>query len=90
VGAGKSTQGSLAAPARWTRAVAAAAVLTAVSVGAPSAGNAATNAPAAASRAADLQPTVAGSSPAELARLEARAARLARQYRGQLIQLTAW
>jgi len=68
--------------------VAVAALLAAVSLGAPSAGNAAVGAPAATGRAAGLEPAPAGGSPGELARLEARAARLARQYRGQLVQLT--
>jgi hypothetical protein len=63
-------------------------MLAVVSLVAPSAGNAAAHSAAATSGTADLQSAPAGSSPGALARLEARAAGLARQYRGQLVQLT--
>ncbi len=77
-----------AAPTRRARAVALAAMLAAVSLATAPAENAAADAVAAASGTAELQHAPADSSPAELARLEARAATLARQYRGQLVQLT--
>jgi hypothetical protein len=79
----QSGQGSWA---RKAHAAAVAALLAAVSLAAAPADGAAGH--AAASGAADLQLAPAGSSPGALARLEARAARLARQYRGQLVQLT--
>jgi hypothetical protein len=63
-------------------------MLAAVSLVAPSAGNASAQSAAATSSTADLQSAHAGSSPGALAQLEARAARLAKQYRGQLVQLT--
>jgi len=63
-------------------------MLAAVSLTAAPAHSAATDAAAAASGTAELQLAPAGTSPGALARLEARAASLARQYRGQLVQLT--
>ena len=77
-----------AARARRARAVALAALLAAVSLATAPADSAIADTAAATSSTAELQPAPAASSPAELARLEARAASLARQYRGQLIQLT--
>ena len=77
-----------AARARRARAVALAAMLAAVSLATAPAQSAAADTAAATSGTAELQPAPAGSSPGALARLEARAASLARQYRGQLVQLT--
>jgi len=71
---------------RWLGAVAAAAMFI-VSLLAPSAGNAAPDARAAPG-AGDVQGLPAANSPGELARLQARAARLSRQYRGQVLMLT--
>jgi hypothetical protein len=68
---------------RWLGAVAAAAVFF-VALLVPSAGRAAPDAPG----AVGIQGLPAANSPGELARLEARAARLTRQYRGQLVLLT--
>jgi hypothetical protein len=75
-------------PARWPRTAAAAALLAAASLLAPSADSASAHATAASSGASGLLLAPAGSSPGELAQLEARAAKLARLYRGQLLQLT--
>lgn len=75
-------------PARWLRTGVAAAMLAALSLVAPSASSASAHATGTASEASGLRLAPAGSSPGDLARLEARAARLARQYRGQLLQLT--
>jgi hypothetical protein len=77
-----------AARARRTRAAPLAAMLAAISLATAPAGNAAADTAAATSGTADLQLARAGSSPGALARLEARGASLARQYRGQLVQLT--
>jgi hypothetical protein len=63
-------------------------MLAAISLATAPAGNAAADTAAATSGTADLQLARAGSSPGALARLEARGASLARQYRGQLVQLT--
>jgi hypothetical protein len=63
-------------------------MLAAVSLVASSADRASAHATAVSSGASGLLLAPAGSSPGELARLEARAAKLARQYRGQLLQLT--
>jgi hypothetical protein len=80
-----SAQGSSAIRGRSLGAVAAA-VIFIVSLIAPAAGDAAPAARAAAGvPAARLLPTAG--SPGELARLEARAARLSRQYRGQVVLL---
>ena len=76
-------RGGSAARRRGIGAVAAAAVFT-VSLLVPSAGQAAPDARG----AAGIQGLPAANSPGELARLEARAARLTRQYRGQLELLT--
>jgi hypothetical protein len=62
-------------------------MVAAVLLGAPAAGEAAIDGPAGVNQATNLQPAPASSSPGALARLEARAATLARQYRGQLVQL---
>jgi len=70
---------------RWPVALAAAAIFM-VSLLVPSAGNAAPDTRAAAGGPA-VQGFPAANSPGELARLEARAARLSRQYRGQLVTL---
>ena len=61
-------------------------MLAVVALVAPTAGSASVHATAAASGASQLAP--AGGSPGDLTRLEARAAKLARQYRGQLLQLS--
>jgi hypothetical protein len=68
-------------------AVVVAAMVTVVSLGTPSAGSAAPLASRASSVPASMTAPVGGS-PGELIRLEARAAKLAKQYRGQLVQLT--
>jgi hypothetical protein len=78
-------RGGSVARGRWLGAVAAAAVFI-VSLLVPSAGRAAPDARAAPG-AAGIQGLSAANSPGELARLEARAARLTRQYRGQLVLL---
>ena len=70
---------------RWPVALAAAAIFM-VSLLVPSAGDAAPDARAAPGGPA-VQGLPAANSPGELARLEARAARLSRQYRGQLVTL---
>ena len=75
--------GGSVARRRWLGALAAVAVFI-VSLLVPSAGRAAPNAPG----AAGIQGLPAANSPGELARLEARAARLTQQYRGQLVLLT--
>jgi hypothetical protein len=81
-----AAQRGLGARGRWPGAVVAAAAAIILLV-VPSAGNAAPHARAAPGvPAALLLP--AAHDPGELARLEARAARLARQYRGQLVTLT--
>ena len=76
-------RGGSAARRRWLGALAAAAVFT-VSLLVPSAGRAAPDARAVPAAGA----LSAANSPGEFARLEARAARLTRQYRGQLVLLT--
>ena len=76
-------RGGSAARRRWLGALAAAAVFT-VSLLVPSAGRAAPDVRAVPAAGA----LAAANSPGELARLEARAARLTRQYRGQLVLLT--
>ena len=76
-------RGGSVARRRWLGAVAAAAIFI-VSLLVPSAGNAAPDARAVPGAGA----LSAANSPGELARLEARAARLTRQYRGQLVLLT--
>ena len=73
-------RGGSVARRRWLGALAAAAVFI-VSLLVPSAGRAAPG-------AAGIQGLPAANSPGELARLEARAARLTQQYRGQLVLLT--
>ncbi|HUY47673.1 MAG TPA: hypothetical protein VMV92_18395, partial [Streptosporangiaceae bacterium] len=65
----------------------AAAAMFIVSLLTPSAGNAAPDARAAPG-AGDVQGLPAANSPGELARLQARAAKLSRQYRGQVLMLT--
>jgi hypothetical protein len=76
-------RGGFVARRRWLGAVAAAAIFI-VSLLVPSAGNAAPDARAVPGAGA----LSAANSPGEFARLEARAARLTRQYRGQLVLLT--
>jgi hypothetical protein len=76
-------RGGSVARRRWLGAVAAAAIFV-VSLLVPSAGNAAPEVRAVPGAGA----LSAANSPGELARLEARAARLSRQYRGQLVLLT--
>jgi hypothetical protein len=76
-------RGGSVARRRWLGAVAAAAIFI-VSLLVPSAGNAAPDARAVPGAGA----LSAANSPGELARLEARAARLTQQYRGQLVLLT--
>ena len=75
--------GGSVARRRWLGALAAAAVFF-VALLVPSAGRAAPDAPG----AVGIQGLPAANSPGELARLEARAARLTQQYRGQLVLLT--
>ena len=76
-------RGGSVARRRWLGAVVAAAIFI-VSLLVPSAGNAAPDARAVRGAGA----LSAANSPGELARLEARAARLTQQYRGQLVLLT--
>jgi hypothetical protein len=76
-------RGGPVAGRRWLGALAAAAVF-AVALLVPAAGRAAPDAPG----AAGIQGLSAANSPGEFARLEARAARLTRQYRGQLVLLS--
>jgi len=76
-------RGCSVARRRWLGAVAAAAIFV-VSLLVPSAGNAAPDARA----VPGVGALSAANSPGEFARLEARAARLTRQYRGQLVLLT--
>jgi hypothetical protein len=79
------THGGWVARACWARAAAVAALLTAL----PLVVSVARSAPAgAAGGAPDLQLAPAGDPARELAGLEAQAARLARQYRGEVMQLT--
>jgi hypothetical protein len=79
------THGSWVARACWAHAAAVAALLTAL----PLVVSVARSAPAgAAGGAPDLQLAPAGDPARELAGLEAQAARLARQYRGEVVQLT--
>ena len=80
-----STRGGWAARPRWARAAVVAALLTAL----PLVVSAARSTAADAARGArDLQLAPAGDPARELAGLEAQAARLARQYRGEVVQLT--
>jgi hypothetical protein len=75
-----SARGGSVARRRWLGATAAAAMFT-VSLAVPSAGRATLDVSA-------VQPLSAVGSPGELARLEARAAALSRQYRGEVVLLT--
>src|SRR5262249_20349045 len=85
VGLHCSTRGGWAARPRWARAAVVAALLTAL----PLVVSAARSTAADAARGArDLQLAPAGDPARELAGLEAQAARLARQYRGEVVQLT--
>ena len=81
-----SAQSGSAVRRRWLGAVVAAGMFI-VSLAVPSAGNAAPHARATLNAAA-VQVLPAANSPGALARLEARAAKLSRQYRGQLLELT--
>jgi hypothetical protein len=88
VGLGYSIQTGSAARARWPGAGAVAVLLAVASVPMLAAQGAAAGAPAAAAGALELRLTPAGDPAQDLAGLEARAARLARQYRGEVVQLT--
>jgi hypothetical protein len=88
VGPGYSTQSGSAARARWPGTVAVAVLLAVASVLMLAAQGAAAGAPAAAGGALELRLTPAGDPARELAGLEARAVRLARRYRGEVVQLT--
>ena len=88
---GHCAQSGLAARARWLGTAALAALLAVGTVLTPAPPSAAAGAPAAlaaAGGAPDLRLAPAGDPARELAGLEARAARLATQYRGEVVQLT--
>src|SRR5215831_1649572 len=85
VGPHYSTRGGWVVRAGWARAAAVATLLAALPLVVSGARSAAAEA---ASGAADLQLAPVGDPARELAGLEAQAARLARQYRGEVVQLT--